>query len=135
MATSKPDDDRSLVDLLTDLPNHISALVRAEFDQIKAETTYKAKHFGIGTGMLAAAAFVAVFLLGTLIATLILVLAIWLPAWAAALIVSGLLILVIAVLVFIGMVSFRKGSEPLDSLDSFKRDMNAVKGVGEYGRK
>lgn len=132
---TKSDDDRSLVDLLTDLPNHISGLVRAEFDQIKAETTYKAKHFGIGTGMFAAAAFVGLFLLGTLTATLILVLAIWLPGWAAALIVSGVLILVIGVLVLIGMVSFKKGAEPLDSLDGFKRDLDAVKGVGEYGRK
>ena len=38
-------------------------------------------------------------------------------------------------LVAIAMVSFRRGSEPLESIESLKRDLDAVKGTGEYDRR
>ena len=129
------EDERSLFTLIGELPDRISTLIRAEIDQIKAELGYKAKHFGIGAALIVAAAFVALFLLGTIIATLILALALVMPAWAAALTVSGILGLVIGVLVWIALVSFRRGSEPLESIESLKRDLDAVKGTGEYDRR
>jgi len=56
-------DDRSLFTLVGELPDRVSDLVRAELDQIKAEISYKLKHFGIGSGLFAAAAVVGIFLL------------------------------------------------------------------------
>ncbi|WP_395244763.1 phage holin family protein [Agromyces sp. MMS24-K17] len=129
------EDERSLFTLIGELPDRISTLIRAEIDQIKAELGYKAKHFGIGAALIAAAAFVAIFLLGTIIATLIIALSLVMPLWAAALTVCGILVLIIAVLVAIAMVSFRRGSEPLESIESLKRDLDAVKGTGEYDRR
>ncbi|WP_127791972.1 phage holin family protein [Agromyces sp. LHK192] len=127
--------ERSLFTLIGELPDRVQALVRAEIDQIKAELSYKAKHFGIGAGLFVAAAFVAVFLLGTLIATGILALALVMPAWAAALTVSGILLLIIAAMVGIAILNFKRGSEPLESIESLRKDIDAVKGTGDYDRR
>ena len=127
-------DERSLFTLIGELPDRVSNLVRAEIDQVKAELSYKAKHFGIGAGLVAAAAFVGIFLLGTLITTGILALALVLPAWAAALIVSGVLLLIILILVGIAALNFRRGNEPLETIESLRRDLDMVKGTGEYDR-
>jgi uncharacterized small protein (DUF1192 family) len=131
--TAPLNDERSLAALLGELPDRISTLVRAEIDQVKAELTYKAKHFGIGAGLIAAAAFVGIFLLGTLIATAILALSLVMPGWAAALTVSGVLLLVIAILVGVAVLNFKRGSEPLESIESVRRDLDAITGRGEYG--
>lgn len=127
-------DDRSLFTLIGELPDRISDLVRAEISQIKAEISYKVKHFSIGAGLVAAAAFVGVFLLGTLIATGILALALVMPAWAAALVVSGVLLLIIAILIGIAYLNFKRGSEPLESIESLRRDLDMVRGTGDYDR-
>ena len=127
-------DDRSLFTLIGELPDRVSDLVRAEIDQIKAEISYKVKHFSIGAGLVAAAAFVGIFLLGTLITTGILALALVMPAWAAALVVSGVLLLIIAILIWIAYVNFKRGSEPLESIESLRKDLDMVKGTGEYDR-
>jgi hypothetical protein len=127
-------DERSLFTLIGEVPDRVSTLVKAEIDQVKAEISYKVKHFGIGAGLFAAAAFVGVFLLGTLIATGILALSLVMPAWAAALTVSGVLLLIIAIMVGIGITNFKRGAEPLESIDSLRKDLDVVKGTGDYDR-
>ncbi|WP_438856213.1 phage holin family protein [Agromyces sp. M3QZ16-3] len=125
-------DDRSLFTLVGELPDQIQALVKAEIDQIKAELSYKAKHFGIGAGLVVAAAFIGIFLLGTLIATGILALSLVMPGWAAALTVSGILLLLIAILVGVALANFRRGSEPLETIESVRKDIDAITGRGDY---
>jgi hypothetical protein len=127
-------DERSLFTLIGELPDRVSTLVKAEIDQIKAEISYKIKHFGIGAGLIAAAAFVGVFLLGTLIATGILALSLVMPGWAAALTVSGVLLLIIAIMVGIAILNFKRGAAPLESIDSLRKDLDVVKGTGDYDR-
>lgn len=127
-------DERSLLTLIGELPERFSTLIRAEIDQIKAELGYKAKHFGIGAGLVVIAGFVGIFLLGTLIATGILALSLVLPGWAAALIVSGVLLLIVLILLGIAWLSFKRGSEPLETIESVRQDLDAVKGVGDYDR-
>ena len=128
-------DERSLFTLIGELPDTVSTLVRAEIDQIKAEISYKIKHFGIGSGLVAGAATVGVFLLFTLILAAIFALSLVMPAWAAALTVSGVLVLIIVVLVWIAYINFKRGSEPLESIDSLRADLDALKGTGEYDRR
>ena len=132
--TAQSTDDRSLFTIIGELPDRVSDLVRAEIDQVKAELSYKAKHFGIGAGLIAGAAFVGIFLLGTLIAAGILALSLVMPGWAAALVVSGALLLIIAILVGVAVLNFRRGSEPLESIESLRKDLDMVKGTGEYDR-
>jgi O-antigen ligase len=131
--TAPLNDERSLFTLVGEIPDQISALVRAEIDQVKAELSYKAKHFGIGAGLVVVAGFVGIFLLGTLIASGIMALSLVMPGWAAALIVSGVLLLIIAILVGIALVNFRRGNEPLESIESVRQDIDAITGRGAYG--
>ena len=56
------------------------------------------------------------------------------PAWAAALTVSGILVVIIAILVWIGIINFKRGNEPLESIESLRKDLDMVKGTGEYDR-
>jgi len=128
-------DDRSLFQLIGELPDTVSTLIRAEIDQVKAEISYKLKHFGIGAGLVAGAAVVGVFLLFTLITAAIFAFALVMPAWAAALTVGGILLLIIAVLLWIAYVNFKRGSEPLESVESLKADLDALKGTGDYDRR
>ncbi|HEX6955667.1 MAG TPA: phage holin family protein [Agromyces sp.] len=131
--TAPLNDERSLFTLLGELPDRVSTLVRAEIDQVKAEMTYKAKHFGIGAGLVVGAAFVGIFLLGTLIATGILALSLVMPGWAAALVVSGVLLLIILILLGVAVLNFKRGSEPLESIESVRQDLDAITGRGAYG--
>ncbi|GAA1956607.1 phage holin family protein [Agromyces allii] len=128
-------DERSLFQIIGELPETVSTLVRAEIDQVKAEISYKLKHFGIGAGLVAGAAVVGVFLLFTLITAAIFAFALIMPAWAAALTVGGILLVVIAVLLWIAYVNFKRGSEPLESVESLKADLDALKGTGDYDRR
>jgi hypothetical protein len=132
--TLPTNDERSLFTLIGEVPDKVSDLVRAEIDQVKAELSYKAKHFGIGAGLAAGAAVVGVFLLFTLIVAAIFALALVMPGWAAALTVSGVLILIIVILLAIAYGNFKRGSEPLESIESLRKDLDVVKGTGPYDR-
>ncbi|KQM82125.1 phage holin family protein [Agromyces sp. Leaf222] len=128
-------DDRSLFQLIGELPDTVSTLIRAEIDQVKAEISYKLKHFGIGAGLVAGAGVVGIFLLFTLITAAIFAFALVMPPWAAALTVGGILLLIIAVLLWIAYVNFKRGSAPLESVESLKADLDALKGTGDYDRR
>lgn len=126
---------KSLFTLVGELPDVISRLITAEIDRIKVELGYKVKNVGVGVGLMAVAAFVGLFLLGTLITTVILALALVMPAWAAALSVSGVLILVIVLLVWLGIRAFRKAGEDVGLTDEFRRDVDAFQGMGPYDQR
>lgn len=126
---------KSLFTLVGELPDVISRLITAEIDRIKVELGYKVKNVGVGVGLMAVAAFVGLFLLGTLITTAILALALVMPAWAAALSVSGVLILVIVLLVWLGIRAFRKAGEDVGLTDEFRRDVDAFQGMGPYDQR
>lgn len=125
---------RSLVELITELPQLFLALVRAELAQLKAELVAKAKVGAIGAGLFAAAAVFALLLVPVLITAAILAFCLILPPWAAALVVAGILVVIIAILVFAGISFVRRigSATPEKTVDSVKRDVDAVKGVGDY---
>ncbi|MGO4301991.1 phage holin family protein [Leifsonia sp. RAF41] len=125
---------KSLAQLVSDLPQLIVRLLKAELDHLKAEFAEKAKHAGIGIGLLAVTALLLFYALGVLIAAAILGIAVALPAWAAALIVFGALVVIAVVLALIGIRSFKKmdGVAPSQTIDSIKEDADALKGLGKY---
>lgn len=133
--TAPTEDERSLFTLIGQLPDTVSNLVRAEVDQVKAEFSYKAKHFGIGSGLFVTVLVLLPFLVFCLLAAAIFALALVMPAWAAALVVAGAILLVMAILVGIGILNFKRGAEPLESIDSLKADLDALKGTGDYDRR
>src|SRR4051795_6562828 len=80
--------DRPIGELVRDLSEQTSALVRNEVELAKAELTVKARTAGIGAGMFGGAGALGFYALGALTATLILALATVVDAWLAALIVT-----------------------------------------------
>jgi hypothetical protein len=81
-------DDRSAADLIKQVSEQTSKLVRQEIALARLEIREKIKHFELGAGLLGAAAFCALFGVGTLVAALVLALATAMAGWLAALVVA-----------------------------------------------
>ena len=123
---------RSLFGLLSDIPTLVTDLVKGELALLKYEVIGTLKAFGIGAGFLVGALVFVFAMLGVLLTGIVLLLAIWLPGWASALIVAGVLLLVAALLAFLGYKAIKKGlpAVPEKTIASLKADLKAVKGVG-----
>ena len=115
--------------LVSDLTDQISQLVRNEARLAQVEVTQKAKRLGIGAGLFGGAGLFAFFGLAALITTAILVLDLFLPAWAAALIVAVVLFAVAGVVALVGRKNVQKGSPPVptEAIASTKTDIQTVK--------
>jgi len=124
---------RSLFKLIGDLPGYLVDLLRSELERLKQELVDKAKHLGIGVGLIAAGALLAFFAFGVLLAAAVLGIATALPAWLAALIVGVALLIITAILVLIGVNQLKRGVPPVpeETIASVKEDVNAIKGIGK----
>ncbi len=116
-------------ELIGQLTDQLSRLVRDEVRLAQAEVTQKAKRLGIGAGLFGGAGLVAFFGLAALITTAILALDLLLPAWLAALIVAVVLFAVAGVLALVGKKDVQKGSPPVptEAIASTKTDIQTVK--------
>jgi hypothetical protein len=85
-------DDRSAAELIKQVSEQTSKLVRQEIALARLEIRDKLKHVGIGAGLFGAAAFCALFGAATLVAALVLVLATAMDGWLAAVIVAVVLL-------------------------------------------
>ncbi|WP_430591750.1 phage holin family protein [Humidisolicoccus flavus] len=123
---------RSLGELIAEVPGLLIDLVKAEIAGLKAEVTGKVKKLGVGGALLAVAGILALFLLGVLLTAAVLGLATVFEPWLAALIVAGGLLLLIAILALSGIGLIKRGvpMTPTDSLESIRRDVNVVRGIG-----
>src|SRR3982074_1777589 len=99
-------------ELVKQLAEEVSNLVRAEIELARAEVTTKGKRAGIGLGELGAAGIVALYALGALTACFIAVLALLMPVWAAALIVAVIYGIVAGVLYLVGRRQLRQAVPP-----------------------
>jgi len=107
-------------------------LVRNEIEQLKQELISKAKHAGVGIGLLAVAGAFLFFALAVFIAAAVLGLATVLPAWAAALIVGGVILLLGALFIAIGVNQLKRGEPtPTKTIESVQKDVKAIKGTGK----
>lgn len=125
---------RSLVALISDLPRLIVELLKAELANLQSEFQGKAKHAGVGIGLLVAAAALLFAALGVLVAAAVIALSLVLPAWLAALIVFVALLIVAGILALIAVSSFKRmqGVAPSQTISSIKEDSTAFKGLGRY---
>lgn len=116
-------------ELVKELSEQVTTLVRQEVDLAKAEMTEKGRKAGVGAGMLGGAGVAALAALGALTAFLILVLDLAMPAWAAALIVTALWGAVAAVLALRGREKVQEVGRPVPekTVDSVKEDVEWVK--------
>jgi hypothetical protein len=131
MATRDEDiRQHSTGELVKELSQQVSELVRQELELAKTEMAEKGKKAGIGAGFLGGAGVAGLAALGALTAFLILVLDLAMPAWAAALIVTALWGAVAGVLALRGREKVREVGRPVPekTADSVKEDVQWLKG-------
>ncbi len=121
--------DESIGDLVKQLSEQTSTLVRQEMRLAQAELQEKGKKAGIGAGMFGASGLVAFFGAATLIAASVLALATALEPWLAALIVGAVLLLVAGVAALLGKKQIEQATPPApeQAIESVKRDVETVK--------
>ena len=122
-------EDASTGQLIGQLTEQISRLVRDEARLAQAEVTQKAKRVGIGAGLFGGAGLFAFLGLAVLVAAAVLALALVLPGWLAALVVAVVLLAVAGVLALVGKKDVEKGTPPVPSeaIASTRTDIQTVK--------
>lgn len=127
---------KSVFALIAEIPTLVTDLVQREIELVKTELIAKFKALGVGAGIIAAALLVLLAMLGVLLTAAIFALTLTgLPGWAAALIVAGVLLIIAVILGLIGYSVIKKGVPPVptESIESIKRDIRAIKGIGKRG--
>ncbi|NAZ75689.1 phage holin family protein [Kineococcus sp. T13] len=121
--------DESVGQLVSQLTETVSHLVRDEVQLAKMDLAEKGKKAGIGIGMFSAAGLLAFFGFGALVTTAILALSLAVDAWLAALIVGVLLIAVAVVVGLLGKKEVQQVGSPVPeaAVDSVKQDVAAAK--------
>ncbi|MBN0039304.1 phage holin family protein [Cellulosimicrobium cellulans] len=125
-----PEEQKPTVGQLVErLSEQATRLVRSEIALAKAELTTKAKHAGIGIGMLVVGGVLVLYGLGFLLHSAMEGLATVMPVWLAALIVGLVLVLVAGTLAFVGVKQLQRGvpPTPTGAVDSIKEDVATIK--------
>jgi uncharacterized membrane protein YqjE len=129
--------DRSVAELMKQLTEQMSTLVRQEMDLAKAELTEKGKRAGVGAGMFGGAGVFGVFALGALTACVILALVkAAVVGWLAALIVAVAYAAIAGVLALVGKRNVQQGVPPMpeQTIESVKQDVDVAKTRAKEGR-
>ena len=120
--------DQGIGELLKQLSQETTTLVRQEIELAKAEVTEKGKKAGIGAGMFGAAGIVGLLALAALTAALILALDTAMDAWLAALIVGVAYAAVAGVLALTGKGKVQEAAPPIpQTVETVKEDVQWAK--------
>lgn len=120
--------ERGVGDLVKQLADQTSTLVRQEIDLAKAEVGRQAREAGKGAGMLVAGAVVALLGAGTLVAFLVMLLDGAIPNWLAALVVAVALLALAAGLALAGRNRLRRATPPAQqTVETVKEDVQWAK--------
>jgi putative superfamily III holin-X len=116
-------------ELVKQLAEETSTLVRQELELARAEMTQKGKKAGIGLGELGGAGIVALYALGALTACFIAALALAMPVWLAALIVAVVYGIIAGVLAMIGRRQLQQSLPPTPerTQETIKEDIEWAK--------
>ena len=135
-ADSQASDDRALADLMRDLSQQSTELIRQEIELAKAELRQKGKAAGVGAGMFGAAGLIALFGVGALTACLILALATAVDGWLAALIVAVVYLAVAGVAALLGKGKVQEATPPApeQAIESAKEDVRWTKQRAQAAR-
>jgi uncharacterized membrane protein YqjE len=120
--------DRPIGELLKQLAEETSTLVRKELELAKAEVTEKGKEAGIGFGMFGGAGVAGLLALGALTAFAIALLATAMKVWLAALIVTAVWAAVAGVLALVGRTKVQEATPPApQTVETIKEDVEWAK--------
>ena len=125
-------DEPTVGQLVANASKDLSNLVRGEVELAKTELKKTAIAAGTGAGMFAGAAFLVVLVIILLsIAAAFGLTAAGLHPAIAFLIVSGVYLLIAAVLVFIGRRALRGAKGPERTIETSKESVEALKAIGK----
>lgn len=129
--------ERGMGELLKQLTEQTTTLVRKEIELAKAELTEKGKKAGAGAGMFGGAALFGVFAFAALTTCLIALLDLALPLWAAALIVMAVYTAIAGVLALQGRKQVRQATPPVpeQAVESTKEDVEWAKTRAQSARR
>jgi Putative Actinobacterial Holin-X, holin superfamily III len=121
--------EQSTAELIKQMTEQVSTLVRDELKLAQVEMTRKGKQAGIGAGMLGGGGLVALYGVACLIACAIIGLSHVMQAWLAALIVGVILLAVAGVAALIGKNRVQRAVPPVprEAVESVKTDVEEIK--------
>jgi uncharacterized membrane protein YqjE len=129
--------ERPIGELLKQLSQETTTLVRQELDLAKAEVAQKGQQAGKGIGMFGGAGVVGLLALGSFTAFLIMLLDGAMPNWAAALVVTAVYAAIAGVLALQGRNKVKEASPPVpeQAVESVKEDAQWAKTQMQSGRR
>jgi MFS family permease len=129
--------DTSAAELVKQLSEQTSRLLRHEVELAKAELTIKGKRAGVGAGMFGGAGVLGLYAVGALIAAAIAALDTAMATWLAALIVGAVLAAAAGVVALTGKQKVQEAMPPVpeDSVESVKEDVQWTKTRAQQGRR
>ena len=121
--------DRATGELVKDLSEQVSHLIKDELRLAQLEMTRKGKQAGLGIGLFAGSGGIAVYGLGCLIACAVIAIASVLAAWLAALIVGVALLLLAGAAALLGKGRLSKATPavPEETIGSVKADVDEIR--------
>jgi uncharacterized membrane protein YqjE len=128
--------DRPTGELLRDLSDHTTTLVKQEMELAKAELQEKGKQAGLGAGMFGGAGLFGLGAFAALTACLIAALDQVMEIWLAALVVAVAYAVIAVVLAMTGKQRVKQAVPPVpeQAKDSVKEDMEWAKTQARSGR-
>ncbi|HEV3292540.1 MAG TPA: phage holin family protein [Streptosporangiaceae bacterium] len=124
-----PGEARSTGELVKQLSEQVTVLIRDELKLAQLEMTRKGKQAGIGAGLLGGSGLVALYGVGCLIACAVIAISGVVAAWLAALVVGAALLAAAAVAALMGRGRLRKTVPPVpeEAVSSVKADVEEIK--------
>jgi membrane protein len=121
--------DGSAGELVTQLSEQVSRLVRDELKLAQLEMIGKGKRAGLGIGALGGGGVAALYGVACLLAAAIIGLAVAVPAWLAALIVGAAVLAVSVVAALFGRAQLRAATPPVpqEAVANVKADVETVR--------
>jgi uncharacterized membrane protein YqjE len=128
-AQPSPSQERPTGELVKQLSEQFSLLVREELKLAQLEMTRKGKQAGVGAGMLGGSTVIALYGLGCLVACVILALSGAVAAWLAALIVGAVLLVAAGAAALLGKSRLQKATPPVptETVGSVKTGVEVIK--------
>jgi Flp pilus assembly protein TadB len=124
-----PSPERPTGELVKQLSEQVSALMREELKLAQLEMTRKGKQAGAGAGMLGGGGLIALYGAGCLIACVVLAISEAVAAWLAALIVGVVLLAVAGSAALMGKNRLQRATPPVpeETVGSVKTDVEVIK--------
>jgi membrane protein len=123
------DGGKSTAELVHQLSEQTSTLIRQELRLATAELQEKGRHAGFGAGMFGAAGLVALYGVGALVAAAIIGLGTLVEPWLAAVIAGVALLTLAGIAAVLGKRQVEQATppKPEQAVESVQRDINTVK--------